>query len=114
MFNLIYKDLFIQKKYMKTLIINILLCYIVIAFINTSAAYIVNPFLITLSFFMYACGFGDKNDADNAHKPACMQKGYYFIKIFIFNNIFACRYIDYAIIIITTYDFRYKNAQQTF
>lgn len=64
MFNLIYKDLFIQKKYMKTLIINILLCYIVIAFINTSAAYIVNPFLITLSFFMYACGFGDKNDAD--------------------------------------------------
>lgn len=64
MYNLVLKDFKIQKKYLKELIFNIVLTFLVIQFFSAGATYSMVPFMIAISFIFYGCGFGEKNDTD--------------------------------------------------
>ena len=67
MFNLVLKDILIQKKSFKELIIAIILnfiCTLILQFFGAASVYILTPSIFTISFIASSCGFGEKNDVD--------------------------------------------------
>lgn len=67
MLNLVLKDFLVQERSLKDIIISILLTFLLIfifQFLGATCTYIVTPVLFIISFIIYSCGFGEKNDID--------------------------------------------------
>lgn len=67
MFNLVLKDLLIQKKSSKDFIIEFIVDFtfiLILQFFGASCIYIITPVIFTISFITKSCGFGEKNDVD--------------------------------------------------
>ena len=67
MFNLVLKDILIQKKCTKDLMIAILLNFTIICilqFLGAASIYILTPSIFANSLITSSCGFGEKNDVD--------------------------------------------------
>lgn len=67
MFNLVLKDLLIQKKNFSNVTLFILSSFalvLIIQFFGASATNIITPFFFANTFLIYGCGFGEKNDVD--------------------------------------------------
>ena len=67
MFNLVLKDILMQKKSNKDLMIAILLNFTVICilqFLGAASVYILTPAIFANSLITSSCGFGERNDVD--------------------------------------------------
>ncbi|MBX4261899.1 ABC-2 transporter permease [Clostridium estertheticum] len=67
MVNLVLKDILMQKKSTKDLIIAILLNFSIICilqFLGAASVYILTPSIFAISLITSSCGFGEKNDVD--------------------------------------------------
>lgn len=67
MFNLVLKDILMQKKSTKDLMIAILLNFIIICilqFLGAASVYILTPSIFAISLITSSCGFGERNDVD--------------------------------------------------
>ncbi|MBZ9607967.1 ABC-2 transporter permease [Clostridium estertheticum] len=67
MFNLVVKDILMQKKGTKDLMIAILLNFTIICilqFLGVASIYILTPSIFANSLITSSCGFGKKNDVD--------------------------------------------------
>ncbi|MCB2361143.1 ABC-2 transporter permease [Clostridium estertheticum] len=67
MVNLVLKDILMQKKSTKDLMIAILLNFTIICilqFLGAASVYILTPAIFAISLITSSCGFGERNDVD--------------------------------------------------
>jgi len=64
MYNLVLKDLIIQKKSVKNFSVSLIFSMVFIQFFGASSIYIITPVFFAISFIANGCGFGEKNDVD--------------------------------------------------
>lgn len=64
MYNLVLKDLLIQKKISKDLIVSVIFFMFIFQFLGATCIYVITPYVFTNSFITTSCGYGEKNDVD--------------------------------------------------
>ncbi|NRT74875.1 MULTISPECIES: ABC-2 transporter permease [Clostridium] len=64
MFNLVLKDIIIQKKNLQNIILTVIFCMFILQFIGQTCIYVMVPYFFTNVFIISSCGYGEKNDVD--------------------------------------------------
>ena len=64
MFNLILKDIVVQKKNLKDIILTVIFCMLIFQLLGETCIYVMIPYFLTNVFITNSCGYGEKNDVD--------------------------------------------------
>lgn len=88
MYNLVLKDLLIQKKNLKDIIVAVIFCMFIFQFFGATCIYVMIPYFFTNVFITTSCGYGEKSDVDRmlgslpvSRKEIVFSK---YLSIFIF------------------------------